>query len=280
MEVDRIISDAFLAAHPAEAARVIARHSVTEAADFLSECAPEPLGPVVAAMDPGAAAAALGELAVDHAAQILDGLPSAAAAALLLRLAPEPRDAILERMSPATAGRVRARLRYPPGTAGALMDPVFMSAGPAQSVAETMDGLRRAGAAGQSCLFVTGHEGVLAGVVEFGVLLRAEPETPLAAVARREYTAIPAGTERGTLLAHPAWADLLTPPVVDEAGRLVGVLRYSAVRGQPADGAPPTRVAAAALELTELAWLAGAAVLEALADACVPPSQPAPEAAG
>lgn len=280
MEVDHIISDAFVAARPAEAARVIERHSATEVAGFLSECEPAPLGPAVAAMDPGVAAAALGEVTADHAARILDGLPSAAAAILLLRLAPELRHGILDRMSPAAAGRVRTRLRYPPGTAGALMDPVFMTAGPAQSVAETMDGLRRTGAAGQSCLFVTGRGGVPAGVVEFGALFRAEPETPLGALARREYTAIPADTERSTLLAHPAWVDLLTPPVVDGAGRLVGVLRYSAVLGHAADGAPGTRVAAAALELTELVWSAGAAVLEALADACVPPPQPPPGAAG
>lgn len=268
MEAESIICDAFLANHPAEAARAIERHSLPEIAAFLADAAPGQLGPVVAAMDPAVAAAALAELAEDRAARIVEALPPPAASVLLRLHVPALRERILGRMAPSAASRVRTRLRYPPGTAGALVDPVFVTASQEQTVAETLASLRQARLSGQAYLFVTSADGVLTGIVGFGELLTAPAVARIGAMARREFTAIRASAERTTIVAHPAWAELLTPPVVDGAGRLVGIMRYDTVRELAAEAAMPVGGAtAAALEFGELAWSAGIAAVATLTDA-------------
>lgn len=267
MEFEAVIADAFLANHPAEAARAIERHSVPQVADYLCGSAPERVGPLVAAMDPGVAAAALAEVGGELAAPIVEELQPAAASVLLRRFSPELRQQVLDRMSPGAAGRVRIRLQYPPGTAGALLDPECMTAAPEQSVAETQRRLRQARLSGQPYLFVTGADGVLLGIVEIGALLTSAPEAPLGAIARREFTAIPANAERAAILSHPAWTDLLTPPVVDGVGRLIGIMRYETVRQLGGHAPRPAAAAAVALDLGELAWSAGIAVVGELMDA-------------
>ena len=266
MEAEGIICDAFLANHPAEAARTIERHALPEIAAFLADVDPDQLGPVVAAMDPAVAAAALAEVAEERAARIVEALPPPAASILLRLHVPALRERLLGRMAPPAARRIRTRLRYPPGTAGALLDPVFVTAAQEQTVAETLPGLRLARLSGQAYLFVTAADGVLSGVVGFGELLTAPAEAKVGAIARREVTAIRGSDERAAIVASPAWAEVLTPPVVDSAGRLVGILHNDALRELTAEAAAPADGAAAALEFGELAWSAGMVAVEAAMD--------------
>lgn len=278
MEVEGIIADAFLANHPAEAARAIEHHSVPQVADYLSGSVPEHLGAVVAAMDPGVAAAALADIDRELAARIVEQLQPAAASVLLSRFPPDLRQQVLDRMSPGAAGRARIRLQYPPRTAGALLDPECITAAPEQTVAETQQRLHRARLGGQPYLFVTGADGVLLGIVEFGALLTSAPGASLGVIARREFTAIPANAERATILAHPAWTDLLTPPVVDGAGRLIGIMRYETVRQLGGYAARPAAAAAVALDLGELAWSAGITAVGELMDVLGQTPRRSPEA--
>ena len=271
MDLDGILCDAFLVGHPAEAARAIERCSLPAVAAFLSDCAPESLGPVVAAMDPAAAAAAMAEVDEGHGARIVHALPQASAGILLRRLTGDLRERLLERMPPRVAARIRARLRYPPGTAGDLLDPLVLTAPPELTVAETLDRLRRTGARGHSHVFVTDADGVLVGACGLGELLTAASDAPLGGLARGTPPVIQATAEGEAVRTHPAWSALLTPPVVDRAGRLLGVMRHERILGTPTDERPPAGAAAAALEVAALAWSAGIAAVGALVDALDPP---------
>lgn len=269
MKVDRLLADAFLASHPAEAAREIDRHPLPAIGAFLSDCSPGELAHVVASMDPAVAAAALGAIDADHATGIVAALPPAAASVLLRRAASDLRDQILGRLPPRAAERIRARLQYPAGTAGALLDPGVLTATQDLTVADALQRLRRADVRAHAYLFIVDGDGVLVGVIGLGELLNAARDARLGAIARREFEAMKATTGRLAILTHPAWRDLHTPPVVDGSGRLLGVMRHATARTIAAEASRPdgTSVAAAALELGELAWLAGMAASGELADA-------------
>ena len=223
MEVDRILADAFLAGHPAEAAREI-------------ECHP---------------------------------LPAAAASVVLRRVNADLRGLILERMQPGPAARIRMRLQYPAGTAGALLDPAVLTAPPDLTVADALQRLGRADLRAHSYLFVVDADGVLAGVIGLGELLNAARDARVGAIARREFEVMHASAGRDAILTHPAWRDLQTPPVVDASGHVLGVMRYAMVRTLAAESSQPlgTTVAAAVLEFGELAWEAGSDVAGELAGA-------------
>ncbi|MCY4602176.1 MAG: CBS domain-containing protein [Acidobacteria bacterium] len=282
MEVDRILADAFLAGHPAEAAREIECHPLPAIVAFLSDCSPDELARVVPAMDPALAAASLAAIDADHATGILAALPAAAASVVLRRVNADLRGPILERMQPAAAARIRMRLQYPADTAGALLDPAVLTAPPDLTVADALQRLGRADLRAHSYLFVVDADGVLAGVIGLGELLNAARDARVGAIARRELEVMHASAGRDAILTHPSWLDLQTPPVVDASGRLLGVMRYAMVRTLAAESSQGlgTSVAAAALEIGELAWEAGSDMAGELGAAFAAPAPAGKEPAG
>lgn len=269
METDRVLSDAFLASHPAEAAREIERHPPPAIGEFLCDCSADDLARVVTAMNPAVAASVLGAIKVSHAAGIVAALPPGAASVLLRRMSADVRGLILEGMPPQAAARIRRQLHYPAGSAGALLDPDVLTAAADLTVADVRQRLGRADLRVHSHLFVVDASGVLRGVLALGELLKAAPDARVGAIACREVDAVPATAGREAIETHPGWRDLHTPPVVDESGRLLGVIRHAALLTLAAERSQPagTSVAEAALALGELAWLAGLGVAGELADA-------------
>jgi magnesium transporter len=274
LETDRLLAEAFLASHPAEAAREIELHPPPAVGAFLSDCTAHELARAMTAMDPAVAAAALAEMEADHATGIVAALPPPAASVLLRRVDPGLRALILERMPPRTAGRIRSRLQYPAGTAGALLDPGVLTAAPDLTVADARQRLRRTDLRFQAYLFVVDTNGVLCGVIGLGELLTAAQDERVGAIAHSRFEVMRAAAGREAILTHPAWRDLDTPPVVDASGRLLGVMRHAALRALAAEESQPAgpAAAAAALAFGELAWEAGAGVAGELADAFIAPA--------
>ena len=267
MDTERLLSDAYLAHHPAEAARVIEGRPVAEVAAFLCECGPHRLAPVVALMDPAVSAAVLDT--VDHglAARLVAALDAHTASGLLRRLAPTVRGAVLDRLSARAGAPIRTLLRYPPGSAGALLDPAVLTVPPDLSVGDTLKRVRTAAAQVHDYVFVVDRRGLLVGVVSLRELLVASPEVVLGAAARRAVGTLAATADRDAILAHPSWNDLHALPVVDAGGRFLGIVRHETLRRLETE-APATPVgtaaADAALEFGEMAWTGGAALLEEL----------------
>ena len=273
METDRVLSEAFVAQHPAEAARAMEGHSVGEVAAFLSESVPEHVAPVVAAMDPTLAAAALGEIEDGVAAPVVEALPAAAAGRLLRRLPPKVRGAIVERMTPRNRRRMESSLRYPPGSAGALLDPAVLTVAPDLTVDTALARVRGADSGVHYYLFVVDRHGMLAGVVSLHELLAAPADALVGAIARRAVATLAATADRAAIVAHPSWQELHTLPVVDAAGRFLGRVRPETLRRlESEESATPlgTAATAGALDFGELAWTLGAAVIGELFDAVSP----------
>ena len=270
LETDRLVSAAFLANHPAEAARTLEARPAPAVAAFLAECAPDDIAAVVSAMDPTVAAAALSEVDAEVAAPIAEALPADTASVLLRRLAPPARGALLDRLAPRTATRVRELLRYRPGSAGALLDPAVLTVPPDLAVGEVVQRVREAGAHVHHYLFVVERRGSLLGVVSLRELLSADPDVLVGAVAHRAVATLPASADRDAIVAHPSWNDLHAVPVVDAGGRLLGILRHETLRRLESQGRTTPlggAAASAALDLGELAWTGGAALLGELAAA-------------
>ena len=284
METGLLLSEAFLANHPTEAARTVEGRPVPEIAAFVSECAPERLARVVASMDPTVAAAALGEVDAGVAASLVEALPAGAASVLLRRLAADARGAILGRLSPRAGARIRTLLRHPTGSAGALLDPAVLTAPPDLTVRETLHRVRVAGAHVHHYLFVVDRRGSLLGVVSLRELLAAGPGALLGAVAHRTVATLPATADRDAILAHPSWNDLHALPVVDAGGRFLGIVRHETLRRLESEApAKPlgTAAVAGALDFGELAWTGGAVLLgELLATRGPPPRRTARGEAG
>lgn len=270
MEADRQLADAFFEHHPTEAARVLEAAPPDEIGALLSETDSARVAPVVAAMDPSIAAAVLCRMEPPVAAHLVEALPPRAAAVSLRRVAAPPRAAILKQLPSRTASRLGALLHYPEGSAGALLDPSVQTAPPDVTAAGILERLHAAAGTVHSYLYVVDRHGVLIGVVTLQELIAATPDAPLGAIAKQRIATLSATSGHAAIVTHPAWRDVRALPVVDREGRFLGVVRYETVR-ELESGASARALGPAAtsliLDIGELVWAEGAAVVDHLMDA-------------
>ncbi|MFA9460153.1 magnesium transporter [Thiohalorhabdus sp. Cl-TMA] len=207
----------------------------------------------VAGLEPGTAAAILAGGDVETAARVWDHLPPDTGAELLERqesslrtrllAAMEParavrllagmeepaREALLEALSPGVAKELRTLLAYPPETAGQWMDPRVTPLHSGDTVQEALQRIRRRGDSGAAVVYLVDEEERLVGQVPIRDLALADPDRTLGALARPADAAVSEFDPREELVDHLERYQVTSVPVVDYAGRLVGVLHQSSL---------------------------------------------------
>ncbi|SDO10841.1 magnesium transporter [Aureimonas jatrophae] len=159
-------------------------------------------------------AQALGTLESDDAVYILEDLPE------------DTRNAVLEHIPFAERLRLRRALEYPAETAGRRMQTEYVAAPPYWSVAQTLDYLRSDPNLPDrfSEIFVVDPRFRLMGSVALPNLLRASTRTLIETFVDPDPQAIAAEMDQEEAARLFERYDLLSAAVVDEDGRLVGVL--------------------------------------------------------
>ena len=168
------------------------------------------------ALDTAALAKALDEAGPDVAADVLRGVPQPIALDTLAKM-----DA---------SGDVLPLLDYEDDDAGGLMTPEFLALRQSMSVAQAMDFLRRW--ASQSVhapesahyIFVVDAEDALIGGLSLAQLVLAEPEQRVSLLMDDDVISVGVETDREEAARLMEHYDLFNLPVVDDNGRLVGVL--------------------------------------------------------
>jgi magnesium transporter len=172
--------------------------------------------------------------------QLLGEMPAAQAAKLVSEMTPDDRVDVLEEMEEARAEEILAEipaearreteklLTYAPDSAGGLMTTEFVQVPETMSVDEALASVRRIARAGRReamhAIYVTDPQGMLRGVMSLRELLAAPEGTRVADIAWEEVVSVPATTDRADVARATSEYDLVAVPVVDDAGRLIGVV--------------------------------------------------------
>ena len=145
-------------------------------------------------------------------------------------LAPDlPQDVvqdILDSLDAQNRARLQSVLSYPEESVGALMDFDLVSIRDDITVEVALRYLRRLAELppNTDSIFVVDREDHLCGVLPLQKLLVSDPATPIAEVMQREYTAFaPDGDAAEAAQAFERY-DLISAPVVSDAGKLIGRL--------------------------------------------------------
>jgi magnesium transporter len=227
---------------PQQGARLLSGFDDARAADTLEELEDEQQAHVLRAMDPERAADVLEEMEPDEATDALQSFTPAEAAD------------ILGRMDPEDASEVQELLHYPEDSVGGLMTNDYVSVPSWATVGGTITALRNrsrdaardeadplpealpeiylvaddtvapAEARAAQALVPLNAEGRLLGVVSARDLLLAYPETRLIDTMRREPEVASPGDSAREAARVIAEADLVALPVVDEEGRMLGIV--------------------------------------------------------
>jgi magnesium transporter len=222
------LADGFVAAYPAEVARLAELWETPALVDLFRR------------RDPGIGQRVLEHLAPEAAARVVEGLDAAAAGAMLQhidparaavvlgRIDPERRDAVLAACPARIAAEVRELVGYPPGTAGSLMDAhvlTFRDDAPAGTVLARL----REAPRGRQGFVVVDDDGRLAGTLAAADLALADPATPLRDLAHGAAGRVQALAPREDVVEELERTQASSLPVVDAEDRVVGMIRHDAI---------------------------------------------------
>jgi magnesium transporter len=273
MSLEHELAEAFLASHPTEAAVALERMRPALCAAALESVPADAAVAGVHEMVAPVAAECLARVEPRVAAAIIDRLDVDASTRVLRRMSSDTRTRLLDALPARTRETIDRVLRYPEGTAGAVMDPDVAVLPDDISVAEARVMLRRRARGLLYYVYVVDREQRLTGVLDVAELMGARSGDPLRGVMHTQVERLPAWTPANAVRIHPGWRAYHAMPVVDEAGRFLGAIRYQTLRRleQEADAAGSERPTAATVAaLGELFHLGMAGFVEGLSVAAVP----------
>ena len=204
------LGNAFLKAHPLEAARVLEDFPADRATQLLASAGPGIPEAVMQAFSPGFAANCLAMLDPGPAARLLAGTQIDAQIELLRQLDIPQREAILHELQPEVSMPLRRMLPYPDNTAGALMQAPLLSVPEDLSVRAALKRAKRARREMKIYIYVTDGAGRLRGVMTLHELLNAPPGRTVEEVMQSRESAcrpmnpssVSSGVPTGSLTMH------------------------------------------------------------------------------
>ena len=192
---------------------------------------------VVFQRDLNLAAAALGELGVERAARLVPRLDPAEISQLLQELDPddaaeflselpeELREQVLRGMRTREASDVEDLLQYPEETAGRIMSPKVFSVPEDATIGETIARLQEPPDVEMVFyIYVVDAHGTLVGVLSLRQLLQRRPEAPLSEVMVTDVLRVRTEMDQEEVAQLVASYNILAVPVVNQQGKLVGVI--------------------------------------------------------
>ena len=207
-------------------------------ADIVEDLSPEDRGAVFDTIDSEVAADTLSEVEPDIQASILESLEADKAADIVEEMAPdEAADAlgeldeqssqeILEEMEPEPKTDVSELLEFEEDTAGGMMNTEFISLPENATVAQAMDELRRNEELLETLntIFLVDEAGRLVAAIPLAKLFIAPGETPLQTLAPEAPIRVDEKEDRDRVIETFDKYNLVTVPVVDDDGKLSGVI--------------------------------------------------------
>lgn len=218
----------------------IARLEDEDTTRLLTMLPPNVAADLVEELEHAQAADLIEELPADAAAAIVDHMQSDEQADLLYELDEEDAEAILQEMSPQEVADVRRLSKYGPDTAGGIMITEYLAYDDNQRVDDVLLDLRRnveqyAEYDVQYVYVVEAATGKLLGMVRLRDLVLSPANDPLPKLINTQTRLVEAEADLDALDRFFSRYSFQAAPVVDEQGRLMGVVRRSHVEEAMAD---------------------------------------------
>jgi CBS domain-containing protein len=212
--------------HPADLATIIDQLSRSDRAGVIASLDDEAAADAIGEMEPETQVDILEDLEPERAADILEEMDPDEAADLVADLSDESREEILGLMEKEDADEVQELMTYAEDTAGGIMTTEFVAVPATLTAAQTIDRLRELEPDAETIyyVYVTDPEDRLVGVLSLRDLIVAKPETCIATFMYPEPVAVHTDAAQEEVTEVVARYNLLAVPVVDEEGRLEGIV--------------------------------------------------------
>jgi magnesium transporter len=214
--------------HPADLADVAEAMPIEQVRVLLRVLPPARAADVLEYLDEELRIELLEEMSTSQAAQLVSEMTPDDRADVLEELEEERADEILSEIPDEARKETERLLAYAPDSAGGLMTTEFVSVPETLSVDDALAAVRRIARAGRReamhAIYATDEQGVLRGVMSLRELLAAPDGTPVTEIAWQEVETVPPTADRAEVARVTSEYDLVAVPVVDETGRILGVI--------------------------------------------------------
>jgi magnesium transporter len=208
-------AEVFLSLEPEEARLFLKALPVQEQVLLLEELEAETRAEIVEQITPDVAARIVEEMSPDERADLFRELPESVAAKLLAKIPKEE------------ARDVKSLLAWPEGTVGSRMTTDFLSVSAESTVAEAIDHIRKVSEEMETIYYAyaLSPEGSLRGVVSLRQLVIAKPDRRISEVMETEHlVTVKPDDDQVEAARTISKYDFLAVPVVDAAGRMLGIV--------------------------------------------------------
>jgi magnesium transporter len=229
LKAKQILIREFFKLYPIESARLIHSFSTKEILNYLqSETIYNP-EEIYSHLNPEIAAGILDEMKDDVFIRIFTLIDPALAARLFSRLEKNIVQNKLKLLPTALANEIKELMEYPLETAGYLMDPGVYTYHPDDTVKDVLKRIRASKNRRFLNVNVVDEDGNLIGVIPLQEVAISEPDEHLKNLIQVKPISIQAMAPREEVVQLLEEQKLLSLPVVDIEGKLLGIIRYDAL---------------------------------------------------
>src|SRR5579872_471977 len=212
--------------HPADLAGILEELTASDQASLLTSLDEETAADAFEQLDVDTQLSILEDLQPDRAADLIENMTPDDAADLLGEIETDKQQELLELMEPEEAKEVRELLAHSEETAGGLMTTEYLWVPPGLTVAQTFDHIRAAAENAELIyyVYILNADEHIVGVVSMRELATSQPDRPIAEIMVDDVVTVRVDTAREEVATTIARYDFLAVPVVDEAGRMQGIV--------------------------------------------------------
>ncbi|MBI5492459.1 MAG: magnesium transporter [Deltaproteobacteria bacterium] len=210
--------------HASDIGRTLAGLAEEDAVKVFKLLSPELASEAVLEVDERLRKALISSISSEELIEVVDEMETDDAADVISELPIEDARQVLEGIGKEDSLEVQKLLVYPEDTAGGKMQAELVSVREDSTVQQTIEEVRRKSKDIEniSNVFVVDGSGRLAGTVALDKLILAGPDVPIKEIAEREPVKVRTDVDQEEVAKIFQKYDLLTLPVVDHDGRLVG----------------------------------------------------------
>ncbi len=222
----KISLDRLAKLHPADIADIVEDLAPAEREAIFETLDEEVAAETLEEIDPKMQVAILSSLDSDRAADIVEEMDPDAAADLLGDMHPDASQEILTEMEPEERAEVAGLMNFEENTAAGRMTTDYMALGPGAKVEDAIEMLRNfsGGVESVSTIYIVDDKNKLLGAVPLAKIVLAPAGTLLMMLSTGHLTTVPPGANEKEVAELFDKYNLLTLPVLDEDGKLTGVI--------------------------------------------------------
>lgn len=222
----KVPSDRIADLHPADLAEILSDLSRTESSKLLETLDVETVADTLEEVEPEFQASLVESMPDERVADLLEEMAPDEAADLLAELSDERSEDLLNLMEQDDAAGVRKLLAYPEESAGGIMTTEFVAIRPDLTAERAIAYLRETADEAETIfyVYVTDPNDSLLGVFSLQDLVLARPQTPVSQFMHERVVSVGLLDSQDDVAQAISKYNLLAIPVVDEAGKLHGIV--------------------------------------------------------